>query len=203
MILSLRNRIKILVYAGAGAVLLISLIDGGPKLGLTQQRLALLDAGLFALITGFDRYAWRWWRIPVVLRTGPILRGTWKGVVRPSDRSGLEIEAYLSVRQTYSSVALRLLTDEMTSESSTARLIREDEGLNVGEYGYQSIPRDVVRTQSPIHFGFARFECVGEWPRRIEGSYFTSRRTTGEMEFSVHKSEIAHTFADARALFAT
>jgi hypothetical protein len=201
MVLSLRNRLKILIYIGAGAVFVMSLIDGGPNLGLTQQRLALLEVVLFVALILFDRYVWRWWRLPSSLKTGPILRGTWKGVVRPTRNPGVEIEAYLSVRQTYSSVSFRLLTEEMTSESSTARLLREVEGLNVGEYSYQSTPRDSVRSRSPIHFGAVRFECVGERPERMEGSYFTSRQTTGEIEFADRRDEIAHTFVDAKALF--
>ena len=201
MILSLRNRLKVLIYTGALVVFIMSLLDRGPKLGLTRQRLAVLEMILFGLLTTFDRYAWRLGPIPQLLKTGPVLRGTWKGEVRPTSAASHPLPAYLSVRQTYSSVAFRLLTDEATSESTTARLVREEESRHQGEYSYESIPRDSVRDRSPIHFGSVRFQCVGERPTRLQGEYFTSRRTTGELSFGERRDAVVHSFSDARTLF--
>src|SRR6266536_5248887 len=91
MILSLRNRLKALIYIGAAAVFIMSLFDRGPKLGLTRQRLAVLELLLFGLLTAFDRYLWRLGRIPELLKTGPVLRGTWRGEVTPTTGSGSPI----------------------------------------------------------------------------------------------------------------
>jgi hypothetical protein len=200
MVLTLRNRLKILAYIGAATVFVLSMIDDGPHLALSFKRLSVLETVLFLCIGLFDRAVWRWWKVPQWLRTGPVLRGTWKGIIRPTDGDSAAIVAYLSVRQTYSGVAFRLLTAEMTSESTTAVLTGQPDGLAIGEYVYQSTPKDSVRKRSPIHFGAARFECVGPRPDRIEGAYFTDRRTSGEMEFSERVDRVTHTFADASAL---
>lgn len=201
MVLTLRNRLKILAYLGAATLFILSMVDGGPRITFSFKRLSALELVLFTSLGLFDRVMWRWRKVPEWLKTGPVLRGTWKGVVKPTDGSVGEILAYLSIRQTYSGIAFRLLTEEMTSESTTAILTSQPEGLTVGEYVYQSTPRDSVRSRSPIHFGAVRFECVGPRPERLIGSYFTDRRTSCELEFSDHRSGVAHTFADAANLF--
>lgn len=201
MVLSLRNRLKILIYVGAAVVLVMSLVDEGPDPGLTVKRLSVLEGVLFVGISFFERYLWRWWKVPTWFRTGPVLRGTWKGVVRPSDEDAQEIEAYLSIRQTYSGIGFRLMTNESTSESTTAQLTHASEGLGVAEYSFQNNPRDSVLNRSRIHYGAARLEAVGPFPDHLEGGYFTSRKTSGEMEFDTHKPTVTHSFKQASALF--
>lgn len=201
MILTLRNRLKVLIYLGAAMIIVVSMLEGGPSPGLSINRLSIVEAGLIAVISLFDRYAWRWWTIPRLLRTGPVLRGTWRGVIRPTEGDQQEIVAYLSVRQTFSGIALRLMTEESMSESSTAQLTQEAEGLAVVEYVFQNIPRDSFRLGSPIHFGAARLEGVGPHPQQLEGSYFTSRRTSGELAFSKRKTRVVHSFKDAEEIF--
>jgi hypothetical protein len=120
MILTLRNRLKVLIYLGAAMIIVVSMLEGGPSPGLSINRLSIVEAGLIAVISVFDRYAWRWWTIPRLLKTGPVLRGTWRGVIRPTEGDKQEIVAYLSVRQTFSGIALRLMTEESMSESSTS-----------------------------------------------------------------------------------
>lgn len=201
MVLTLRNRLKLLAYIGAATLFALSMVDGGPRVALSFKRLSGVELVLFACIGAFDRFVWRWWKVPHWLKTGPVLRGTWKGAVRPTDGTVAELPAYLSIRQTFSGVAFRLMTAEMTSESTTATLTGRTEGLTVGEYVYESIPRDAIRSRSPIHFGAARFDAVGARPSRVEGSYFTDRRTSGEMRFAERRATIANTFEDAEALF--
>ena len=201
MVLTLRNRLKLLVYFGAVAIFVMSLLDGGPAAGLSFKRLSLLELILFSLITTFDRFLWRWWVVPAIFKTGPIIRGTWKGSIRPTDMPDAPIEAYLSVRQTFSGVALRLLTQESSSESTSAQITQHPEGLAVIEYLFENIPRDSIRNRSPIHFGAAILQVVGTRPERFEGEYFTSRRSTGELEFEDRKSQVAHTYRDAQELF--
>lgn len=201
MTLTLRNRIKVLIYIGAAAVLVMSYFDNGPRPGLTGRRLVLLETVLFAVITVFDRWVWRWWVVPSLLRTGPVLRGTWKGTIRPTDGSNGSVHAFLSVRQTFSGINFRLITEESVSESTSAVLAGRPEGLAIADYTFSNTPRDAVRDRSPIHFGAAHLECVGQRPLRLEGSYFTSRKTSGELEFSERSARLAHSFADARAAF--
>lgn len=201
MILSLRNRLKVLVYLGAAILFVVGLFDNGPKLaGVTLGRLALVEAGLFAFLTFFNQWLWRQRLVVSLLRSGPLLRGTWKGAVTSAD-TGTKYEAYLSVRQSFIQIEVRLMTAESTSETTSCQLINRPEGLAVIEYVYQNDPRPTIRNRSEIHFGGARLQAVGSWPEAIEGEYWTSRQTRGELKFDKHKSKVAQTFDAAQQLF--
>jgi hypothetical protein len=199
--LSLRSRLKLLVYLGAGILFVVSLFDGGPTVvGLTIGRLAIVEAGLFALLTFFNHWVWRQRFVASALRSGPVLRGTWKGVVTNADTKK-EYEAYLSIRQTFATIDVRLLTAESTSESTNSHLTNRSEGLAVLEYAYQNDPRPTVRSRSEIHFGATRLEAVGTWPTTLAGEYWTSRQTRGELTFGEHNLKLTQTFEAAQQLF--
>lgn len=201
MILTLRNRLKILIYIGAAVILVVSAFEGETIPRLSISRLSVVEAVLILLIGAFDRYVWRWPGIPRLLKTGPVLRGTWRGIIRPTTGDQTERQAFLSIRQTYSGIAFRLMTEESTSESTGAQLTQQADGLAVCEYFFQNTPRDSVRGRSAIHFGAARLEAVGQRPTSLTGAYFTSRQSSGELDFTEHRPGVAHVFDDARKLF--
>lgn len=201
MILSLRNRLKILIYLGAGLLFVIALVDKGPGIaGLTINRLAVIEAALFLIMTIFDRWLWRYRVVVWALKSGPVVRGTWKTELR-SSFNDQTYEAYIVFRQTYTHIDARLMTAESTSESTSCQLTAGPEGLAIIDYVYQNTTRPTVRDASPIHFGAARIECVGAWPRRMEGMYWTDRMTRGELVLAERSAGLAQTFDDARALF--
>lgn len=201
MVLTLRNRLKLLIYVGVGLVLLLSMVGNGEGLGISLQRLTYVEAGLFLLIVLFERWLWKQRLFLKFLRTGPLLRGTWKGVIRPTGDGDPEIPAFLSVEQTFSSISLRLMTHESVSESKAVHLSIRDDGLGVVEYSYQNDPRDSVRDRSEIHYGAVRLEASGDIPDLLTGSYFTDRRTKGELEFDGHNPAVSHSHASAERLF--
>jgi SMODS-associating 2TM, beta-strand rich effector domain len=152
VIFSLRNRLKLLIYFGAALLILIGLFDNGPKVaGITFGRLGLVEAGLFAAILLFNRWAWRLPGVVAVLRTGPVLRGTWKGTTT-STYDGQTRTAYIAVRQTFAEIEVRLISEESTSETTSCQLIRRPDGLTIVEYSYANTPRASVRHRSELHF---------------------------------------------------
>ncbi len=202
MIFSLRNRLKILIYVGAGVLLLMGLLTDGPKVaGITVGRLGIVELVLFTLIVYFNRWAWRWPILIGLLRTGPVVRGTWKGTTKSSYDDVIR-PAYITIRQTFAEIEVRLLSEESTSTTTSCQLLRKNEGLSVIEYSYMNTPRSSVRYRSAVHFGAARLECTGQRPTRLEGSYWTDRGTTGELEFAYYTKKVLQTYADAEAHFA-
>ncbi|MDZ7733896.1 MAG: hypothetical protein U5R31_13280 [Acidimicrobiia bacterium] len=200
MIFSIQNRLKILVFIGAGVLVIAGFFTEGPQVaGITVGRLGIVSTVLIGIIVAFDRWIWR---IPLVvkwLRTGPVLRGTWKGEL-VSTYDDRRRPVYVAIRQRFTEIEVRMMTKESTSETSSSQLLRKPEDLSVLEYSYSNVPRATVRHRSEVHFGSARLECTGQVPTRIEGSYWTDRRTTGEMVFESRKSQIVQSYAEADEL---
>lgn len=197
MIFSMENRLKVLVFIGAGVLIVAGFFTDGPKVaGITFGRLGIVSTVLIAAIVAFDQWLWR---IPLVvrlLRTGPVLRGTWKGELL-STYDNQRRPVFLALRQSFTEIEVRMMTEESKSETTSCQLLRKPEGLAVLEYSYENIPRATVRDRSEVHFGSARLECTGQVPTRIEGSYWTDRRTTGEMEFTLRVDAILQRYAEA------
>lgn len=203
MIFSLQNRLKVLVFFGAGVLIVAGFFTDGPQVaGITVGRLGIVSTVLIVAIVVFDRWLWR---IPLVvrlLRTGPVLRGTWKGeLLSTYDNQWRPV--FLAVRQSFTEIEVRMMTEESTSETTSCQLLRKPEDLAILEYSYGNIPRATVRDRSEVHFGSARLECTGQAPERMEGTYWTDRRTTGEMTFTSHVDAIlqSHPEADAYDLW--
>lgn len=159
------------------------------------------------LLTAYDLWLWR---IPVVQRLPGVprsVRGTWRGTVssmwvNPDTRQGIDpVDAYLVVRQTSTTVTVRLVTKESSSSSSLAR-VAEIDGCAVLDYLYLNRPRTAVRDRSPIHHGSVALEVSGTPAHRLAGRYWTDRDTKGEMRFEARKSKTVDDFDDAVALFA-
>ncbi len=197
MIFSTQNRLRILVYLGGGTLVVAGFFTDGPKVaGVTVGRLGIVSSVLVALLWVFNRWLWRVPLIVRVLNTGPVLRGTWKGKLT-SRFDDQRRPVYLAVRQSFTEIEIRMLTEESTSETTSSQLLRRPEGLAVVEYAYNNIPRATVRDRSSVHFGAARLECTGQRPTRLEGGYWTDRGTTGDIELIQHTATILQTFADA------
>jgi hypothetical protein len=201
MIFSLRNRLKILIYVGAGTLLLLGFLTKGPRVaGITVARLGIVETVIFVVIVAFNQWLWRQPLVVDALRTGPVLRGTWKGTSRTT-HDGRERTAYLCIRQTFAELEVRLLSEESTSDTTSCQLVRKFDGLSVIEYSYTNTPLASVRDRSSLHLGAARLESTGQRPHRLEGSYWTDRRSTGDLTFTEHTPKILQSFADAESYF--
>jgi hypothetical protein len=108
---------------------------------------------------------------------------------------------YLVVRQTLTTVSVRLLSDEAESHQIAGVIARNDAGYPVMSYNYMSTPRiDLRHVTSNIHYGSASLSIVGDPPTRLAGEYFTERATNGVFAFSAHSRAIAQTFHVAEGL---
>jgi hypothetical protein len=158
------------------------------------------------LMLGYERWFWRW---PVLKRLArrPIVHGTWAGILRSSwiDPSSGElvppIPVYLSISQSYSTLALRLMTAESSSESMAISLIPPRNGSPAVIWSaYVNTPGLSIQHRSRIHRGTVRLEVHGA-PDRLIGTYWTDRRTAGEIELDRHIPRLHTGFAGADAEF--
>lgn len=197
MIFSIQNRLRLLVFVGAGVLIIVGFLTDGPEVaGITVGRLGIVASVLVAAIAVFNRWLWRIPGVVGLLKTGPVLRGTWKGELL-SAYDNRRRTVYLAVRQSFTEIEVRVMTEESTSETSSSQLLHQPEDLAILEYIYSNTPRPIVRHRSDIHYGTARVEGTGQRPTRLQGSYWTDRGTIGEIELFAHTGKILQTFAGA------
>jgi hypothetical protein len=145
----------------------------------------------------FTRWLWRWsifrnWLVPF-----PDLQGTWEGTIQstwknPATDKGVQpINAILVVRQTFSSISCVLFTSESDSYSSTAQIVRDDDGGIIRlSYNYTNRPRATVRDRSTMHDGAALLRIVSSPKKKLEGEYWTSRCTTGDISLTFRSRQL-------------
>jgi len=166
--------------------------------------ISLVVTVLAGVLVAFDQTAWSWPGVRSLAKRKD-LRGTWRGTIasnwaRPETGTGIApIEAYLVVRQTFSTLHLRLLTVEAQSMTLVATLVAETDGTCMVAAIYRGEPRLAVRDRSAIHHGgmLLRVDAAG---RSLAGSYWTDRRTHGELEFHFLSRELAGDFEGARLM---
>jgi SMODS-associating 2TM, beta-strand rich effector domain len=149
---------------------------------------AIVIYGILYLL--FAKWGWRLrvfhpWLVP-----HPDLSGTWEGEVRstwtnPATGSGIApIPSRLIIKQTFSSISCVLVTGESQSYSLTAQINEDDDsGVLQLSYAYTNRPRARVRFRSEIHDGAAILTVREDDGMVLDGEYWTSRKTTGEMTF--------------------
>lgn len=163
--------------------------------GAEVQPMQLVSIAVFfvgtVLIAAFN-WSWRWlWaRIPWLSTSlFPDLNGTWKGTLQTTwvNEHGVvpgPIPATIWIRQSLLTIHVQQQTGE--SDSWSVRVFPEataDAGRFALWYSYDNQPRAAVRARSARHDGIARLElAVPVGADRLTGQYFTSRRTTGDIE---------------------
>lgn len=205
------TRLQISSFVGftIGVWLLALWWQGEPVLSTTFLKpFGLVVGAVGVVVIFFNHVAWSWpaWRGWYVNR--PDLRGTWKAELRSNwrgqngDTESVPIEAYAVVRQTLTSLSLRLLTNESRSVLVAHSIEREPDGLFSIAGVYRNEPRvELQGARSEIHHGAILLRVHGSPPMSLEGHYWTDRATKGSLVLSSRHSEMASSFADARALF--
>ena len=152
----------------------------------------------------FTTWSWRWpifagWLIPF-----PDLGGTWRGTITSTwvnPQSGTTpppIEAILVIRHKFDSVSCTLFTAESESQSNAAALQLEDSSnRKILSYNDTNDPRVSVRGRSERHTGAAILKLATQPTMRLTGEYWTSRKTTGEMDFVFDSRTAAEAFSQS------
>jgi hypothetical protein len=166
--------------------------------------------GLIAvLLSIFDIWLWRWRILQGWFVKRPVIDGTWRAEIR-SDWVNPEtnlrigpIPCFMVIRQTFSRLTLSLMTEESRSELLGAEITIGADGVYRVFGVYRNEPRHSVRFRSEMHFGGLELRVIGRPTRRLEGHYWTDRRTAGEIFLEERWSGHGEDFASAQAMFPT
>lgn len=137
----------------------------------------------------FVKWIWKvkWlqgWLVPF-----PDLNGTWKGKISSlwkDSASGVKtksIDVALVIKQTFLNITCIVKSEESESISYVASfLIHPDTGQKQLVYSYFNKPKPSVRDRSAFHDGTVLLNIIISDKRiSLEGEYWTSRKTTGEI----------------------
>lgn len=198
-------RVKITAYVVSAAYSIALALSGVHLPNITTKVLSFLPAVIVVGFAGFDQWLWRLRPLGKVLHM-PNLVGTWHGELismRPDD-AGHEVThppmpVILTIRQTFTSISLTLMTAESKSRSMAESLVRNANGDYTLYYQYHSVPVLVARAKMQIHNGGAALEIAGHYPASLEGEYWTNRKTRGTFKLAKIDSKVAGSFQEATA----
>ena len=190
----------------AGILWIGALWLSGQAISVNGLRLFGSIPGIVLLLAGlFDGWLWRWPLVRKYISRLPDARGTWRGTIvttwRAADGKSMKpIPAYLVVRQTYSGIWARLLSERSSSETLSATLMKSADGVMTLAAVYRNTPLMSQRSSSPMHTGAFLVELRDEPVTCIAGHYWTDRETGGDMEFAERSNNLSAGFAQAAKL---
>ena len=164
---------------------------------------SLTLAVLTTLLWLFDKHLWKTRPIMAFFKR-PNLNGTWQvslqsSYVHPETGERVqEINGYASIRQTYSSVSVRLMTEQAESFLVSGGFDVQSDGASYLYGVYQSDPSIHLRSKiSEIHYGSFKYKVIGSPPFELIGHYWTDRATSGSVRIFGRRNEITDSFAHA------
>lgn len=199
---------SILVVAAAlwGVILVV---EGVAVSGAWLRPFSIVVGALMLLLAVFDLWAWRFrilhgWFVP-----RPDLRGTWRVELQSDWKDPVTdavigpIVAYLVVRQTFSTLSIRMLTAESASELVAAEINKAGDGTYRLAAVYRNEPKLSVRERSPIHYGALVLDVQGDPVKDLAGYYWTDRNSRGELRSLARHKTVAGSFKEAQGLLPT
>lgn len=193
------------------AWVLVLWLYGTPVLSADFVRpFGLVVAFLSAVVAAFHRYAWAWAIFRGWYVKRPNLRGTWKveivsDYVDPkTGQSIAPITAYMAVRQTLTTLHMRLMTKESKSQLIAHSITLEEDQIYRVAGVYRNEPKiELQGDRSEIHYGSLLLEVHGEPPQFLEGHYWTDRKTRGSIRLTDRKKKLFESFEAVAATFAS
>lgn len=167
------------------AVLLLYRVDPLTP-GAILAKIPEVVTGWVILMTVFARWAWKW-KIFQWLVVSPDLSGTWEGTIESdwedptTGKTSPPIQTKFIIRHKFDCISCELFTGESSSQSRTMTVRPSDDGIVDLVFDYINIPKSKVRGRSQMHQGAACLRLSKENPMTLEGSYWTDRKTTGDL----------------------
>jgi hypothetical protein len=149
----------------------------------------------------FTKWLWRrrWfkgWLVQI-----PDLQGTWEGELQstwenPETRQRIPpLRVILVIRQTFSTISCTVFTKESVSYGRAARIAKDEETDAISlSFNYTNRSKAIIRDRSVIHDGAAHLRIVTNPLRMLEGEYWTSRCTTGDMKLRFSSHQLLESF---------
>jgi hypothetical protein len=198
------TQIKFLVALAFVALAAILLVQGRPMRAsdLASAFSYVVTCVAFALLA-WERVFWSWRIFRPWLTSRPDLRGTWKGQLQSSWTDGDTgqklgaMEVYLVIRQTYSTIDVRLLSVESSSVSLSGNVFADSAGVYTLAYTYRLTPNVLQRERSPIRHGGTLLSIRGDPVHQVDGEYWTDQGTRGQITFHERTKKLSHDFRQA------
>lgn len=126
------------------------------------------------------------WKIKWINKTIvkiPNLNGKWSGKLKSSYQNrNSDIEVQMHIKQNFYRITTEFRTEKSNSKSIVCSFAYDDEGMAQELiYTYNNDPKMLEQFESPMHFGTVIFSWKDEFPICLEGRYWTSRGTKGDI----------------------
>ena len=199
------SRLHISVFIGIAAAVwaILLLVDGVTVTGHWFRPFSGVVGAMVLVLLAFEKWGWRWKALHPWFVSQPNIQGTWKGELislwkDPSTGEGREpIEVYLVVKQTFSSLRVRLITKESHSDCLVASICDEAGATHSLVGTYRNTPKIAQREGSPIHHG-GMVLCISHpGYGLLDGEYWTDRGTKGGMRFEQWSPSLIYDFKSA------
>jgi len=132
------------------------------------------------------------------------LQGTWQGELKSTWRdpqtgaTALPVPVILVIRQNFSSISCVLYSKESDSYSSAAQISQDDDSGTLRlSFNYTNRPKATIRNRSTIHDGAATLRIITNPEPALEGEYWTTRQTTGELVLRFKSRQLLESFPAA------
>ncbi|WP_440616406.1 hypothetical protein [Cysteiniphilum sp. 6C5] len=189
--------------------LIVLWIQGVPVLSLEFIKPFSLVVGVIMLFfTIFNRHAWSWKIFKGWYVNRPDLRGTWElelnsNWLDPNTQAVKEsILAYAVIRQTLTTLSVRVMTKESKSKLIAHSIEKEGDGVFKLIAVYRNEPKiELQGDRSEIHHGSFSVEIHGAPVTLLSGHYWTDRGTKGSMKFHNRRKEVFNTYEEARSVY--
>ena len=176
----------------------VALVVQGVAVSWTWLRPFTIVLAVLVVILGLvERWLWRLRFVQPWLVHMPNVRGTWRAKIQPTGSEMSSLDGYMVIRQTHSTISLRLLTAESASEILAAKVIKADDATFSIAGVYRNTPKLSVRAGSPAHYGAILLTIHGEPPVSLDGQYWTDRSSQGEIILSHRRRRLAHSYEEA------
>ena len=154
----------------------------------------------------FTQWAWKLQIFQNWLVVEPVIEGTWKGKLVTSwvnpetGEKPDDIPIVISIKQSFYNISCSIYTKESVSTSYFGNVhIDEASGVKSFIYTYTNKPKASVRHRSEFHDGTANLRIIGGSRNRMEGDYWTTRKTTGDIEIEFYSNKHVSSFKEVYA----
>lgn len=148
-------------------------------------------------------YGWKIWCLNKIFYR-PNLNGTWSGLLKSDYKDeygkGLDdIEFYIVIRQSFLRIHFTTFTDSFigTSYSETISLKKETGLKNVAYLYRKETSQD---DNDFLQEGAAELRLIDSEIRKLEGKYWSNRKTNGKIDVKFISEKIVDSFTDAKSL---
>ena len=155
-------------------------------------------------------YKYLLWRLPGFrswFRAAPNIAGAWRITLITdwkdpvTGKAPPPISGYVQIDQTASTLSIRMFTDKSRSNTVSWAFV-SDHSVFTLSIVYDNKPRIQDREQvSRAHQGAAVFEMRGSYPDRLDGEYWTERKTIGQLNFHERKKIEINSYDEAKKKF--